>query len=167
MDKNIAALLDTSAYTIKVLFKEAAKGSAATKYTYVCNIPGVKVGDWVIIDGPDYNNYTQDYNNLAAMQSIDDAINGGKLIFTGVPKVVLVVEVDAEVDIEPNGDIKLKWVVAKLDTASYVETMRRNSQIGGLVADAYKKSMRRSFADRILADLEGDNKTALLSLLNK
>lgn len=165
MDKNIAAFLDKNAYTVSVSFKA---GVGPKKYTYVCNIPDVKVGDWVVVDAPDVDNQvSQLRNGLMPMQAIEDYMNEQPMQLAGIPKLVLVVGVDKDVNIQPNSDIAHGWVVATLDLTSYRETLKRNSQITTLVADAYKASMRRSFADQILGCMEADGKDKLLALLNK
>lgn len=163
MDKNIAALLDASAFTIKVMFKENASVKPK-EYIYICNIPDVKVGDWVIVDAPDYDGYV---GSNTTMNSIDDVINGKISVFSGVPKTVIVTQVDSEVAIEADSASRYKWVVARLDTTLYAATLQRNAEITKLVSDAYKVAMRKSFAERILGDLADESKTRLLGLLNK
>lgn len=168
MDKNIAAFLDNNAYTVTVVFKAGNSGSVPKKYVYVCNIPCVKVGDWIVVDAPDFENQVaQLRNGLMPTQNIDDYMNTQPMQMAGIPKLVLVVGVDKDVNIQPNSDIAYGWVVSTLDLTSYRETLQRNSQITTLVADAYKASMRRSFADHILGCLEADGKDKLLALLNK
>ena len=165
MDKNIAALLDTSAYTIKVMFK-LDKQSRPTQYLYVCNIPDVKVGDWVVVDAPDYDDYVgsmplRNGGSIEGMMDLELAT-----VFTGMPKTVVVTAVHSEVEIEPDAPTKYKWVVAKVDTAAYIATMQRNAQVTSLVADAYKKATRRSFSERILQDMDTDKRQALLGMLD-
>jgi hypothetical protein len=165
MDKNIAAFLDKNAYTVSVSFKA---GAGPKKYTYVCNIPGVKVGDWVVVDAPDFDNQAaQLRQGYTPMQNIEDYMSEQPMQMAGIPQLVLVVGVDSDVNIQPNSDIAHGWVVSTLDLTSYRETLQRNSQINSLVADAYKASMRRSFADQILGCMEADGKDKLLALLNK
>lgn len=163
MDKNIAAFLDKSAYTVNVAFTQSGPNTpkGRKKYTYICNIPDVKVGDWIVVDAPDF-----DGDNQSAMPDINSTVDSFTLI-KGIPKMVLVTSVDQDVSIEPNSATTYGWVISKLDMTAYRETLQRNSQITSLVADAYKASMRRSFADQILGCMEDDGKTKLLALLNK
>ena len=160
MDKNIAAFLDKNAYTVSVAFTPAHTKSRK-KYTYVCNIPDVQVGDWVVVDAPDFEG-----DNQLVMPEINVNVDSF-MVIKGIPKMVLVTAVDKDVSIEPNSDIAHGWVISKLDMTAYRETIKRNSQITTLVADAYKVSMRRSFADQILGCMEADGKDKLLALLNK
>ena len=166
MDKNIVALLDATAYTVKVYFKpqeysSGKKGMQQSQYKYVSNIPGIKVGDWVVVDAPDYDDYGQAYDN-----AVTSDLDGLKICpFQGVPKLVRVCAVDATCDIEPNADKKYKWIIAKLDLTSYMTTLQRNSQIAGMIAESYKVTMRRSFADSIIGGLEHDKRVALMQLL--
>ena len=165
MDKNIAAFLDKSAYTVSVSFKA---GAGSKKYTYICNIPGVKVGDWVVVDAPDFDNQIAHLRHgIMPMQNIEDWMNEQPMQLAGIPKLVLVIGVDEDVNIQPNSDIAHGWVVAIIDLTAYRETLKRNSQITTLVADAYKASMRRSFAEQILGSMEAAGKEKLLALLNK
>ena len=150
MDKNIAAFLDTTAYTVSVVFPKES-GSANKSYTYICNIPGVEVGDWVIVDAPNFD-------GTAAYKTAT---------LNGIPKLVLVTGVDDAVCIEPDATHQYGWVVSVLDTTEYAATTKRNSQITDLVADAYKAAMRKSFAERILGDMPEVSKTTLLALLHK
>lgn len=165
MEKNIAALLDTSAYTVTVMFKQATN-TPPKECTYICNIPGVKPGDWVVVDAPDGDDYMKAYGGGRQMVDIEDAIDTAAVVFMGMPKTVIVTQVDTEVTIEPNSPTTFKWVVARVDLTAYKKTMQRNSQVTTLVADAYKKSMRKSFAERILGDLETAAQLRLSNLLN-
>lgn len=170
MDKNIAAFLDTTAYTISVVFSPKL---GVRSYTYICNIPNVKPGDWVVVDAPDF----EESDSLAfkgppskkpAMQPDELlAFMNAPATFRGVPKLVLVARVDDNVAIEPDSDKEYGWVVSALDMTAYRETVARNKQINGLVADAYKAAMRKSFAERILGDMPEDSKATLLALLHK
>ena len=165
MDKNIAAFLDTTAYTVHVVFSTS---KAPKAYTYICNIPGVKAGDWVVVDAPDYDASIQAREaGIPHEWTVPKAPNAMSTVLRGIPKLVLVVGVDPDVSIAPDSDKEYGWVIATLDMTAYRETLARNSQINGLVADAYKAAMRKSFAERILGDMSTDNKDKLLSLLHK
>jgi hypothetical protein len=99
------------------------------------------------------------------MEDVDSIFSGEPTVLKGMPKLVLVTGVDKDVAIEPNAPTTYGWVISKLDMTAYQETLRRNNQVTGLVADAYKASMRKSFAERILGDMAEGDKSKLLSLL--
>lgn len=165
MDKNIAAFLDPTAFTISVMFK-ASESKAAREYTYLCNLPGVKAGDWVVVDAPDFDGagpYAD--SSRMTMVDIEQVIGNGTLAFSGVPKVVIVTKVDDTVNIEPNAPKQYKWVVAKLELAAYYATLKRNAKITETVSESYRKSMRRSFSERVLADMDESSRIALLELI--
>jgi hypothetical protein len=169
MEKNIAAFLDSTAYTISVSFTSVQPSGAKgkKKYTYICNLPGVKVGDWVVVDAPDFDGDAQIPLRAGEMrmEDLDSIFSGEPTVLKGMPKLVLVTGVDKDVAIEPNAPTTYGWVISKLDMTAYQETLRRNNQVTGLVADAYKASMRKSFAERILGDMAEGDKSKLLSLL--
>jgi hypothetical protein len=81
--------------------------------------------------------------------------------------IASVVQIDQQVDIESSADIEYKWVVAKVDLTAYTKLIERNKEISLAVQEAYKRNLRRSFADRVLGELAEDEKTKLLGLLNK
>jgi len=181
MDKNIAALLDTSAVTIRVNYLP----SSSTDYTYICNIAGVEVGDYVVVpvafkaaqpmprpwvpkqDSPTYRPVSSASMERSKdlMEAVQPASAAPTLETTF--KVVLVVGVDKSVELEPNDDICYKWVVSKLDLTDYAATMQRNSQILAACAAAYKRNMRKSFAERILGDMDSEDRDQLLKLIAK
>ena len=165
MDRNIAAFLDTAAYTIRVVFTQK---TGTKTYVYVCNIPNVKPGDWVVVDAPDFteNVLIAPAYKAVTPQELIQFMNA-PIMFKGMPKLVLVVGVDADVALEPDSDKEYGWVVANVDMTAYHKTVERNSQISGLVADAYKLAMRKSFAERILGDMSTGSKDKLLALLHK
>lgn len=162
MDKNIAALLDTKAYTVGIRFTNKSGNKSAT-YTYVCNIAGVKVGDWIVVDAPDFD---QVRNVLEEITMDEEALaSNGSWCLKGIPVCVQVTRVDADVAIEADAAKAFGWVIAVVDFTAYQATLARNSQISGLVAEAYKKAMRKSFAERILGDLGTDKQSELMQLL--
>lgn len=161
MDKNIAALLDTKAYTVGIRFRNNS-GKLSATYTYVCNIADVKVGDWIIVDAPDFDNVR---NVIGEIMDEEAMASNGSWCLKGIPVCVQVSRVDADVAIEADAPKAFGWVIAKVDFTEYQATLARNSQITGLVADAYKKAMRKSFAERILGDLGSDKQSELMQLL--
>lgn len=163
MDKNIAAFLDTTAYTVHVVFNKTPK-----TYTYICNIPSVRVGDWIIVDAPDFEDREATRNTGIPYEfMMPVAPNAKPSVLRGIPKLVRVVQVDPDVAIAPDSDKEYGWVVAILDTTVYGETLARNNQINGLVAEAYKAAMRKSFSERILREISAESHDKLLTLLHK
>lgn len=161
MDKNIAALLDTKAYTVGIRFTNKSGNKSAT-YTYVCNIAGVKVGDWIVVDAPDFDNVR---NVLEEITGEDEQYTNKAFMLKGIPVCVQVSRVDPDVAIEADAPKAFGWVIAVVDFTDYQATLARNSQISGLVAEAYKKAMRKSFAERVLGDLGTDKQSELMQLL--
>lgn len=173
MDKNIAAFLDTNAFTVAVRYQHGNDDS----YTYVSNDPTLKVGDWVTV--PTKN---RDYAGTPAtarkpvmrpvqgrMMNIDDIINtdaNTTWIMEDRISVAQIVAIDEGVDIEPDSAIEYKWVIQKLDLAPYFALLDRNKQLQVTVADAYKRNLRKSFAERILGELDDAPRLKLASLLN-
>ena len=170
MEKNIAAFLDSTAYTISVSFNSVQPSGAKSKkrYTYICNIPDVKVGNWVVVDAPEFTGdaHIPLREGEMRMEYLDSILSCEPAMLRGVPKLVLVTGVDKDVAIEPNSTTTYGWVISKLDMTAYQETLRRNNQVNSLVSDAYKASMRKSFAERILGDMAEDDRTKLISLLS-
>lgn len=132
---NIAALMRKDTYTVGVIHAGPAGGQkggllnrdtpegAQKAYTYVTNIPGLVVGDTVVV----------------------------KNIFGLV--VAEVTEVDEGLKIDPGTNVKVAWVLSKVDMAAVKLVEEENAQIEDTFAQAYQQSLRRSFRDRILGDL--------------
>jgi hypothetical protein len=173
MDKNISAFLDTEAFTIAVRYQHSDSSDA---YTYVTNDASIKVGDWVAV--PTKN---RDYTNgpvtkrtpvmrpvQGKMMSIDDVINceaNTTFIMEDRISVAQVVSIDDGVDIEPDSSIEFKWVIQKLNLTPYFQLLDRNKQLQATVADAYKRNLRKSFAERILGELDDGPRLKLSNLL--
>lgn len=150
MGKNIAAFLDDTAYSLSVRF-----GNTGYVYTYVTNIPGIEVGDAIVV--PVTNAIRKE---RAKFDSINED-NEGRDKFDA--KVTTVVEVHSEVNIPTDSDLEYRWVICKLDFGYYTQLMERNNKITAAVDDAC--NLRRSFADRILGDMLDGPKQELLGLL--
>lgn len=173
MDKNIAAFLDDKAYTISVVFQRDADspyaGKEAKEYSYVTNIPGICVGDWVVVPTSVGSQNivlptglcTVDEVMAAPATSMKTHVHRGQL------QVVRVTNVDTTVEIAPNDSKLCAWVVGKVDLLAYSQLMDRNTQITAATTKAYRKSMQRSFADRILGDMDAADKDGLMKLLGK
>lgn len=145
VDKNIAAFLDESAYTISCKFPRwaSAKPPEIDEYTYVTNIPGIKEGDYVVVPS------TQVFHGHKAPAFA----------------VVLVVGVDSDVELEPNDPITYTWVAAKFDPEQLFALNERNEKLAKTLAGAYKRNLRRSFADNILGALPEEQRLAITAQL--
>lgn len=134
MDKNIAALLKEDTYTVAVVFDSAdsspdgapSQRKNTRPYTFVCDIPGVQENDSVIVD----------------------TANGFK--------VGVVLKVDEDLRIDPNSEIKYRWVVQRVDLAAFREKQARLEELELLLAQSYQANLRRSFAQSVLANLPDD-----------
>lgn len=172
MDKNIAAFLDDKAYTLAVVFQRDAESSGLIRkeYTYVTNIPGILPGDWIIVPT---STGSQRIMLPTDMATIDDVMASSPAetmkshVHTGKLEVVQVTSVDTACEIAPNDSKKFAWVIGKVDLADYARLMARNDQITAATTKAYRKSMQRSFADRILGDMDQSDKDGLMKLLGK
>lgn len=147
MDKNIAALLREDARTVKVQFSNTPYGlklalaaqepiDPKQQYTYLTHFE-VAVGDMVLVPI-------------------------GK---SPVPKIAFITSVDDGVDIQPNSEIKYKWLMQKVDLTAYDANERRNAVIEETVSDAYKNNLRRSFAQQILSGVDDGKRLQLENLL--
>lgn len=174
MDKNLVAFLDEQAYTIDVQFSPNGK-----LYKYVTNIPAIELGTFVIIPVGEIE-----------LASIAAAVNtrrsraiahnevleafGVEVDPTLVPsptdssnnvKIAQVVGVHDEVKIEPNESIQYKWVIAKVDFTYFVGLCKRNSELQRLTEDAYKRNLRKSFAERIMGELGSEEVEKIKALV--
>lgn len=151
MEKNIAAFLDDKAYTVHVQFVDGDQS-----YTYVTNFSGINVGDAVIVP----------IIGARRRSSVDLANNPqDSRVFSA--KIGTVTRIDAEVNLPTDDTREYSWIIQRVDFAAYEQVMIRNNAIVEAVTDAYKKNLRRSFADRILGEMADGPKTQLLTLLGK
>ena len=154
MEKNIAAFLDDSAYSVHVQI-----GGMGQEYTYVTNIVGLEVGDAVVV--PVIG------QTRAARLKFDSMNDTKEAVDKYDAKVATVSRVDPEVNVPTDSDLEYKWVIAKIDFNPWLATMERNNQIVDAVTDAYKRNLRRSFSERILGEMQDGPKQQLLALLGK
>jgi len=158
MDKNLVAFLDPTAYTIEVKFTRSGK-----HYMYVANeshgviIPGALV--IVPVGNMDNGNARMvDVRELVGDQSyVDTAF----LEF----KVVEVVRVHDAVEIAPDSPVAYKWIVGKVDLGPWLELTKRNDELRMLAEDAYKRNLRKSFAERVLGELDSTTAGKMQALL--
>lgn len=134
MDKNIAALLKEDTYTVAVTFDANDTGpdggpsqrKNTRPYTFVCDIKGLQVNDTVIVD----------------------TVNGFK--------VGTVIKLDDDLRIEPNSEIKYRWVVQKIEIDEFQQKQAKLEELELLLAQSYQANLRRSFAQSVLANLPDD-----------
>lgn len=158
MDKNLVAFLDPTAYTIEVKFARSGKN-----YMYVANeshgtiVPGALV--IVPVGNMDNGNARMvDIRELVGEQSYDDT---AFLEF----KIVEVVGVHTAVEIAPDSPTTYKWIVGKVDLGPWLELTKRNDELRVLAEDAYKRNLRKSFAERVLGELDSATAGKMQALL--
>ena len=147
MDKNLVAFLDPTAYTIEVKFTHRGK-----HYVYVANeshgtiVPGALV--IVPVDNMD--------NGNARMVDIRELVGDQAHVDTAFLefKIVEVVGVHTAVEIAPDSPTTYMWIVGKADLGPWLELTKRNDELRTLAEDAYKRNLRRSFAERVLGELD-------------
>jgi len=152
MDKNIAAMLDQSAYTINVRYQHDE--SDGKPLTYVTNIQGIQAGDIVLV--PTANRQPKAW--------LEGAMAG---LHPLRATVAVVVSVDEDVMIEPNSDIKYHWVASKLDLTTYRQLMDRNAQVEQVIGASYKANVRRAFANEMLNCLPAEARMSIESSMGK
>ncbi len=81
-------------------------------------------------------------------------------------KVVQIVGVHEDVEIEPNSDTKFKWLVAKFDLEHYKLNEAKNEQIEKLMAAGYRTNIRRHFAANMMACLSDEKKAELTAIVS-
>lgn len=75
----------------------------------------------------------------------------------GELKLVPVTRVDEFLDIPPQSSTKFKYVVAKVDMDAYTQLLEQNQAIEKEMNKQYSKSMRRSYRERVLENLDGES----------
>lgn len=171
MDKNLAAFLDPTAYTVEVeYFSSASKNLAEVRhYLFVTNIPGLKVGDLVVVNSRTSTRATPIRREIdSTIRDMDDILIPDVeevTRFFGSMDVVKIVDVHASVDIEPNDPKTYSWVVQKVDMTAWTATQERNACLVSLAQEAYKRNLRKSYAERILGDLSDEERSKLQALL--
>lgn len=120
MDKNIAAILREDARTVQVCFDITSQDLLGKLYTYVTHLD-LQPDDIVVVP-----------------VGSDDL------------KAAKVVVVSEGLDIEPNCDIKFRWVVGKVDVEAHKANMARNKEIEGMLAHSYRMNARQAYAAQFL-----------------
>lgn len=121
MDKNIAAILREDTKTISVQFINE-NGATSRNYTYITHLD-VVVGDFVVVP------------------------SGGHDMW----KICEVTEVHEELNIEPNSDIKYKWVVDVINAQAARDNQARNKEIESMLAASYRVNARQAYAQQFLS----------------
>lgn len=81
-------------------------------------------------------------------------------------KVVQIVGVHEDVEIEPNSNTKFKWLVAKFDLDHYKSNEAKNEQIEKVMATGYRTNIRRHFAANMMACLSDEMKAELTAIVS-
>lgn len=175
IDKNIAALLNEKARTIRVQFQHSL-GDAQPTYTYVTDLPiatqlangdeagaapvwsaGLCIGSKVLVP-----------TTIRTGSKYDvEASNSHMLLEAGIRmSVAVVVGIDDCVAIQPEDSVAYSWVICEIDVSNYFATKQRNKELTDLVQEAYAKNLRKSFAQQILGGLNDDAKNRVKMLLS-
>lgn len=107
-------------------------------YTYVTHLP-VKEGDFVIVAPQGFKEF----------------------------KVVKVVGVDSDVQIEPNSDVYYKWIIDVIDFDQYNANIAKNKEVEDTLRVAYKANLRQSFAQTVLNSLPDKERAKVQRQLSK
>ena len=124
MDKNNAAILRDDAKTCTVAF-QSENGSMSSPYTYVTHL-ALEVGDLVVVPSGNHNGL----------------------------KIAEVMTVDDDLEIEPNSDIKYKWVADVIDVKAARENRDRNMEIEKMLASTYRVNARQAYAQQFLSNAD-------------
>jgi len=133
--RNIFAVMSDAAYSVQVRFlsEETPNAQRGKVYDYVTTIPGIKVGDYAIVQAPDFA-----------------AVQGQEL---KIPKTVLVVSVDKEVTFNPMDTKAYGWIVGVVDYTLYNEIQAAVEQAANDLRKAQRSKMREQFKQQFLTAL--------------
>lgn len=124
MDKNIAAILREDTKTVYVAFLNE-NGTSSRAYTYVTHLD-VKAGDFVVVPADQHELW----------------------------KIGEVLGVDEDLNIEPNADVKYKWVVSVIDADAWRENHVRNQEIEKMLTNSYRANARQAYAQQFLTNAD-------------
>lgn len=124
MDKNIAAILREDTKTVSVAFLNE-NGTASRAYTYVTHLD-VKAGDFVVVPAGHHELW----------------------------KIGEVLGVDEDLNIEPNADVKYKWVVSVIDAEAWRANHARNQEIEKMLTNSYRVNARQAYAQQFLTNAD-------------
>jgi len=137
---NAYAILQDKAFTIQIKFFSPSCNISGKCYTYLCDIPEVKVGDHVVV------------MTDADMQD--------------VPKVVQVVSVDTGIEADLLGDIEYKWIVHRIDYTSYDRKLQEAADMEAKI-NKLKRDSARAQLKAALVDALGLGNTEALNTIIK
>jgi hypothetical protein len=158
MDKNVAALLRNDTKTVAVRFYNDRDERSYSREQKISLNLGMQIGDEQELGNKSYTyvtNLSFEVGELAVV------------FVSGIPKVVKVVEVHPSCQIEPNENIKYKWITARVDLDEAVENERKNTEIETVIAKSYKRNLKSQFKSLLLADVTPEDQQVLLSCLGE
>lgn len=79
-------------------------------------------------------------------------------------KVAFIHSIDDDLKIEPNAEIKYKWVMGKIDMTYFLENEKKNEQVEEVIKNAYRSNLKRSFANQVLAGLDDEARARVLAI---
>lgn len=124
MDKNIAAILREDTRTCQICFELEADAPLGRAYTYVTHL-SLAPGDLVVVP-----------------------------VASAGWKIGKVISVDEDLLIEPNCDIKFKWVIDRVDMEEYRANQERNKEIESMLAASYRVTARQAYAAQFLTNAD-------------
>lgn len=128
---NAAALLIPNAYSVQVKFHKAdGTLNESRTYYYLCDIPGVEVGQDVVVMAPDFSEQN-----------------------TIIPKICRVVSVDTEITVDLMDDFEYKWIVQVIDYSSYNSKKAVAEELSKKLTQAKRKKMREQLVSTMLNEL--------------
>jgi hypothetical protein len=83
----------------------------------------------------------------------------------GERKVVYVVGVDSELDIEPNSKTRYKWVIDKIDIKAHVLNEERNLEIEKTLGKANRENTRQQLHKLLLSGVDEEQRETLTKLI--
>ena len=113
----------------------AARSSDPETWTFINTLPGVVIGDFVIVDT--------------------------KFGFS----LGRVAEVDKGVDLQPGDTVRYQYVVCKLNFDAYKTLLEENGTIEAIYRDSYQDHIRNSFRETMLASLPSGARDKIQALL--
>lgn len=147
---NIAALLREDTKTIAVAFPK-----------------GTSYPDRPIAAEDTFDMEEFDKRYYAYVTNFDVEVDDCVLVeAAGSIKVAIICKVDDTVKIDPGLQYELRWVIQKLDFTQHQLNLQKNNEIKELVQQAYQRNLRKSFAQQLLAGIDGsEEKEKLVALL--
>lgn len=79
-------------------------------------------------------------------------------------KIAFVHSVDDDLKIEPNSNMKYKWVMGKIDMSYFLENEKKNEEVEEVIKNAYRSNLKRSFANQVLAGLDDEARQRVLAI---